>query len=68
MNEETNATNNVETPDLADKVDTLPMYDVKGDAPVDNEQCLDEGDESGSFDNEPSAAKTMMNRPMKKMN
>lgn len=60
MNEETTATNNTETPDLADNVDTLPMYDVKGDAPVDNEQCLDAGDEedeSNSFDNDPSAAK-----------
>ena len=58
MNEEANVTNNTETPELADKVDTLPMDDVKGDAPVDiEEQYLDEEDESGSFDNEPSAAK-----------
>lgn len=59
MNEETNATNNIENPELAGKVDTLPMDDVKGDAPVDNELCLneaDEEDESGSFDNELSAA------------
>jgi hypothetical protein len=58
MNEETTATNNTETPELAGEVDTLPMDDVNGDAPVDNEeQYLDEGDEedeSGSFDNEPS--------------
>ena len=61
MNEEANVTNNTKTPELADKVDTLPMDDVKGDAPVDiEEQYLDEGDaedESGSFDNEPSATK-----------